>query len=454
MEWLFLGLRYAFISIPFVFAALFALIGFWMLVATASRVTTGAWVMGGAFLLETAFVSAPLIPMGLQITTNDLAVALLAAGLIMRVLFFDPPRRKAVYGIWIAIGAIFFISFGLGLISFGTSAGVEARPNFYFWMAGLYFASFAYPPETLEKLWRIAQWCAWLVVAVVIYRWVGLKFGFVSEQLVEYAGASSEFRVVGSNPTFFIAALGVAYFALWLRYSRRRAFLAALVMLGLALVLQHRSVWVAGLGALILVAWHQRTAVAQKAFPIIAVGVAMAGMVATFVLLDPSNRLTATLAKSAVSLTESQGTHTDRLEGWKILLKGYVDYSPREWVLGKPYGTGYDRTFDGRHKGYSPHNFYIQLLLRIGALGLLLFLWAHFSLRNRVREHASGLADTTVSSVLLALLAANLLYYIPYQGFYLQGAFYGVLIGYLATRMPESAAGLMAPGALRVGAVK
>lgn len=454
MEWLFLGLRYAVISIPFVFAVLFALIGFWILVATASRVTTGAWVIGGAFLLETAFVSAPFIPMGLQVSTDDLAVALLAAGLIMRVLFFELPRRKAVYGIWIAIGAIFFISFGLGLISFGTSAGVEARSNFYFWMAGLYFASFTYPPETMEKLWRIAQWCAWLVVVVVIYRWIGLKFGFVSEQLVEYVGASSEFRVVGSNPTFFIAALGVAYFALWLRYSRRMVLLAALVMLGLALVLQHRTVWVAGLGALILVAWHQRTAVSQKAFPIIAMGVVMTGMVATFVVLDPSNRLTATIAKSAVSVTESHGTHTDRMEGWKILLKGYVSYSPREWVLGKPYGTGYERTFGGRHKGYSPHNFYIQLLLRIGALGLLLFLWAHFSLRNRVRVLASGLADTTVSNVLLALLAANLLYYIPYQGFYLQGAFYGVLIGYLATRMPKTAGGPIPPGTLQVDAVK
>lgn len=41
MEWLFLGLRYTIVSIPFVFAVLFALLGFWMVIATASRVTAG-----------------------------------------------------------------------------------------------------------------------------------------------------------------------------------------------------------------------------------------------------------------------------------------------------------------------------------------------------------------------------------------------------------------------------
>jgi hypothetical protein len=439
MEWFYLALRYFFTAIPFVFAMLFALVGFWMVVATASRVTSGAWTVGIAFLIETAFVRAPFIPMGIKVSTDDLAFALLAAALVMRVLFFELPRRQAVYGIWLAIGAVFFISFGLGLSIFGTAAGVEARPNFYFWMAGLYFASFSYSPETLKKMWRITQWCAWLVAAIVVYRWVGLKLGFVSERLVEFAGASSEFRVVGSNPTFFMGAMGVAYFALWLRHSRRMALLAALVMLGLVLVLQHRSVWVATFGALALVAWHQRAAIAAKAFPIIGMGVAMVGIMAILIALNPSNRLTETITRSAVSVTESHGTHTDRLEGWRVLLTDYVGYSPGEWMLGKPYGTGYERYSGGSLRSYSPHNFYIQLLLRLGAIGVLLFLWAHFILRSRVRRIAADSSDSTLLTVLLAVLAANLLYYIPYQGFYLQGAFYGVLIGYLATSSPATA---------------
>lgn len=454
MEWFYLTLRYFFTAIPFVFAVLFALAGFWMVVATASRMTAGAWAVGIAFLIETAFVSAPSIPMGIQVSTDDLAFSLLAVALVMRVLFFELPRRQDVYGIWLAIGTVFFISFGQGLLSFGTIAGVEARPNFYFWMAGLYFASFSYPPETLKKLWRIVQWCAWLVAVIVVYRWVGLKFGFVSERLVEFAGASSEFRVVGSNPTFLLGMMGAAYFAMWLRHSRRSALFAALAMLGLALVLQHRSVWVATFGALVLVAWRQRVSVAAKAFPIIGMGVVMLGIMATFVAFNPSNRLTETITRSAVSVTESQGTHTDRLEGWKVLLTDYVGYSPKEWMLGKPYGTGYERYSAGRLRTFSPHNFYIQLLLRLGAIGVLLFLWVHFILRSRVRRIAADSPGSTLLAVLLAVLTANLLYYIPYQGFYLQGAFYGVLIGYLATSLPAAATNPSAQHILRFETAK
>ena len=435
MDWFFLTLRYTLTAIPFAFAMLFALAGFWALIAATSRVTAGAWVVGGAFLIETIFVAAPIIPAGIQLSSNDLAFALLAVALGARILFYGFPRGQTAYGLWLAFGVLFFFSFGQGLAMFGRSAGVEARPNFYFWMAGLYFASFSYPPDTMRKLWRIAQWTAWLVAAIVVYRWVGLKFGFVSARLVEFAGASSEFRVVGSNPTFYLSVFGVAYFALWLRESRRMLLLGSLVMLGLVLVLQHRSVWVATAGALALVAWHQRAAVARKAMTITGMVLVMLAAVTLLMALNPSNRLVETLVKSTVSVTESRGTHTDRLEGWQALLGDYASYSPQEWLLGKPYGTGYERYSGGRLETYSPHNFYVQLLLRIGAIGVLLLLWVHFSLRSRLLRVASRGANETLYTVFLAIMVANLLYFIPYQGFYLQGAFYGMLIGYLATRI-------------------
>lgn len=456
MEWFFMGLRYALISIPFVFAILFALVGFWMLIATASRVTAGAWVVGTAFLIETAFVAAPFIPMGLRVSSDDLAFALLASALLARVLFVGFPQRGGVYGIWLAIGVVYFISLGVGLNQFGTTAGVEARPDFYVWMAGLYFASFSYPPDVLKKLWRVTQWCAWLVAVIVIYRWVGLKFGFVSERLVAVAGASSEFRVVGSHPAFFLGVVGSAYFGLWLHTSRRTTLFASLFMLGLVVVLQHRSVWVATLGALAVLAWHQRAEVSAKAFPIIGMGVVMLGLAATFVALDPSSRLSGALEKSVVSVTESRGTHIDRMIGWQELLTDFArSAGPENWLLGKPYGSGYERIVLGRLQEFSPHNYYVQLLLRLGLVGLLLFLWVHFTLRHRVRAGVtSGLSAPVLHTVFLAVLTANLLFYIPYGAFYLQGAFYGVVIGYLGTRsQPDTVTPGVQP-ALRLGEAK
>ena len=441
MEWFYLGLRYMIFSIPMVFAVLIALFGCWMVIATASRATVGAWVVGVAFLIQTAFVASPSFPFGINVSSDDLAFTLLAAALIARVLFFELPPLQTVQGMWFAFGGIFFISLGVGLLEYGSSAGVEARSNFYFWMAGLYFASFVYPPDVLKKLWSITQWCAWLVVAIVVYRWVGLKLGFVSLQLVELIGASSEFRVVGSDPTFFIGIIGVAHFSLWLRYTRQSALVGSLVMLGLAVVLQHRSVWISTLGALIVVTWHQRTNLLTKVFPVVGISVLLVVVIATSIIFLPSNRLTETLTKSAESVGQSRGTDTDRIEGWKILLEDYSRWKPHEWLLGKPYGTGYRRYVTGRIFEFSPHNFYIQFLLRLGVIGLMLFLWVHFSLRQQVRTYLSpSLIDPPLKAIFLATLAANFLYYIPYQGFYLQGVFYGVLIGYLST-LPKSALG-------------
>jgi O-Antigen ligase len=439
MDWLVAGLSYAVISMAFVVMAVLALVGLWVGITTAFRVTAGAWAIGVAFLIETAFVAAPSLPVGLQLSTNDLAFGLLAASLAVRVLFIGVPRDRTAYLPWLALGGVFFFSLVTGLMEFGTKAGVEARPNFYFWMAGLYFAGFSYPPDVLKKLQRVLLWCGWGVVLVVIYRWVGLKYGFVSHRVVEEAGAGTEFRVVGSGPALFLAFVGIAYLAIWLRGGRLLVLGSAAVMLGLVLVLQHRSVWVATLGGLAVLAWHERSTVSRKLLPILAMGLATVALVATFIAVNPSSRLLETITNSATSATKAQGTQMDRLLGWEDLLTDFARARPRNWVIGKPYGTGYRRFVQGREEEYSPHNFFVQLMLRLGIAGLLLFLWTHFALRRQLRLcMSSGAIHPGLGAAFLAILAASLLYYIPYQGFYLQGAFYGLLISCLTAPSPSA----------------
>lgn len=434
MQWLFLF----FVVLVLM---LIAVSGWWVAISTATRVTTGALIVVLAFLVETSLVIAPWLNLGIRVNSNDLILALLGVAVIGRVMFMAAGgQQKRWFIVWVAFLGVLLLSLLIGLFQYGSKAGVEVRDNFYFLMAGLYFASFTYTEADLKRLWRITQWCAWLVVAIVAYRWVGLKYGFVSERLVEYVGASSEFRVVGSSPTFFLASVGVAYFAFWFRDGRSRALFGALVMLGLAIVLQHRSVWVAGIGALAVIAWHLRAAIRARAFSLGVIFVLAGAVLTAYLAYSPSSRLIETLTKSVVAVSEARGTHTERIEGWKVLLGDYAGYKPREWLLGKPYGAGYERYVAGRLVEFSPHNFFIQLLLRVGAIGVGLFLLVHFSLHVRVRrclKQAS--ADTTAWAICLAILVANILYYIPYQGFYLQGAFYGVLIGYFSSRLPVAA---------------
>jgi hypothetical protein len=426
-------LGYGMLTLPFILAIGLALGSWWVLVNAAARVWVGAWIVALAFVVETVFVAAPALPLGINVSTNDLAFLLLMAALAFRMAFIGVPQWSAAWRSWLLLGMVLFYSLLVGLVQFGSSAGVEARGNAYFWMAGLYFASFSYSPEPLSRLWHMLRWTAWLIAAVVVYRWIGLKYGFVSAHVVELAGASSEFRTVGSHQALFLAMVGVAHLAHWLRHDGWKHLLSAGTLLAFAVVLQHRSVWVATLVALAVVAWHLRTTLAVRALPLIGLGIALISAGTAMLILSPGNRLAETLTRSVTAVGEARGTHTDRIEGWRELLAGHAGASPREWLLGKPYGTGYKRHVLGREVEYAPHNFYVQILLRLGVIGLAALLWIHFHLRRKLlHDRQRNDAPPLLEIVLLAVLAASLAYYIPYQGFYFHGALYGFLIALLA----------------------
>lgn len=438
MDWLMVALGYVLRSVPLLGAAIAALVGVWFAIAAGTRATVGAWVLAVAFVVETWFVAAPSVQMGIQLSTNDAAALLLLSGLIFRFVFLGFPGRSRELVAWVALSTLVGCSLIFGLLAYGSKAGVEARPTVYFIVAGFYFACFHYAREDLLRLGRMFQWLAWAVAFVVAYRWLGLKLGFVSAQLVYTAGASSEFRVVGSDPTFLLAVAGCAHVVSWLGTSRMRSLLSAVVMLGLVLLLQHRSVWVATIGALIVIAWMNRPAVRKKALPISAL--LLVGLVSAvfLVLLNPDSRIAETLSRSVLSVTEARGTHVDRLSGWIELLHGYVNGGPRVWLLGHTFGSGYERWVLGQLREFSPHNFYVQLLLRVGALGVVLFIWVLIALHRRVLHVAAFGPDGERGRVaVLAALVAALLYFIPYQAFYLHGALYGVLIGALASPAHE-----------------
>jgi hypothetical protein len=50
--------------------------------------------------------------------------------------------------------------------------------------------------------------------------------------------------------------------------------------------------------------------------------------------------------------------------GWEALLSVWISSSPGTVLFGYPYGTSFRRVVDGVVAEYSPHNFYVQMLLR------------------------------------------------------------------------------------------
>lgn len=428
MDILFTLLRGVIIAMPFVVAILVALGGVWTVVAASQRPLWGAWVLAIGFLVETWFIIAPQVPLGIRVSSTDLVALLLLGGLAGRLFMLGMPIQRGLFLAWLAFGALMLASGAAGLIKFGTPAGVELRENFYFWVAGLYFASFRYTADDLHRLRRVMVVAAWGVLAVAIYRWVGLEAGFVSRATFLVAGASSEFRAVGSQPALVVAMAGMLYFARWLEGLRGRDGLLAAVLLGFVVVFQHRSVWLATIAMLLALLWLRRERLPQVLPWLVAGNLVFGGLIAGALALGYLDPLAGALEKSVTSVAEKSGTHTARIGGWVELLSDWVHYPIHQVFLGKPYGSGFARYVEGQLNTFSPHNFYVELLLRVGLVGLLIWLGVLFSLVWSAGKGRLALLDRAGIDLALAVMLGWMVFYVAYQGSYVHGAGYGVAL--------------------------
>ena len=129
----------------------------------------------------------------------------------------------------------------------------------------------------------------------------------------------------------------------------------------------HRSVWVAALavGTMLLLSSGGRT----KRL-IIPTAYFLTGVITLSLLLGVGDSFLATLRESA----QSTGTLSGRLYDWTYLVSMQNDLGLGRILLGQPFGTGYTRPSAQGLLEYTPHNWFVVLYLRTGALGLLLWL--------------------------------------------------------------------------------
>jgi len=323
------------------------------------------------------------------------------------------------------------LNYILGLRVFGLQGATnEFRGYFYIICIALYVASLdiARVWLKLEKLVLFAAFCL-SIVAIV---------GFVE------GGFSREDRPIGSSLALLILqALLIAIFMH--QRGQLRLWLIPLVvaLLPLVIVLQHRSVWIVAIIALALVLWllpSLRTALIQWGVIGTVVCGGLCALVFGSTLLEALTESYADAAASALDPSGADGggtTFSWRVQGWTALLTGEQMDSARERLVGNPFGTGYDRimlTGDGvkQLRSESPHNFYVQTMLRGGALGLLAFLALHgMLLSGLLRRAKRDVASRPFLLCMAVLVASQLVYYLVYGSDYIQAIFLGSAIGWL-----------------------
>jgi len=314
---------------------------------------------------------------GVAIYPADLAAVVL---LVAIVLTPDALRglRPVELWIWVPLILSILLSLSQGIQGFGLGVGAnEARALFQLiafttWVWGrMRLPGF----ESSLRRFVILTGLALLVEAAyhIYLRGIGQV-----DQLIEINGQLVTTRPLVAGQALILGLLGLAMVI----GERRPALrLLGLLCLALAVVCQHRSVWVAlAVALLVLVVASPRVRGRVLALGFICgVGLLIAYSAG---LLDPL------LAKFDLAY-HSRGTLDDRLLATRTLIDQQDAKGPSAVLLGQPFGTGFiRRNASGDIETFAPHNYYVLLYLRVGLVGAVCFALGMLrGLRVSLRRH-------------------------------------------------------------------
>ena len=191
----------------------------------------------------------------------------------------------------------------------------------------------------------------WLLTAVAIYHIAMRGFGSADAQVIQddiYVTS----RPLVSSQAFVVLAAALN------DIGRGRLRPRTAVFILVALISQHRSVWVAGIVALLPILLVASTSVRAR-FLWVASFLLTAGF--AFVTRNPSAALVSDLSTPL----QSRGTLNARTDGWAQLVSQQNDLGLFTILVGQPVGSGFARS-SGGGLVLCPHNWYVTLYLRIG----------------------------------------------------------------------------------------
>ena len=329
-----------------------------------TRADVAAALVLGSVVVQAFFVDrvpALVLPGGVQVYVTDVVVSLVVGAAVLRLL---RQRRFDRYQRWLLLlGVLVLVSLVRGVAAFGVQQSVnDFRQYLFFAGVAVYFATFPPAVWLSDRIGRI-----WLAVSIpmmvlVSLRWLAVFAGIDLGVPAEKFGADAAIRVIDGPFTFFLASAFVLTIPAWLRGEQQRWVRRISVPLLLfVLLLNRRTVWLAiVVGVAVLVLRDRR--LGRRALLLVTLGALMTAV--AFVWLGGLQEGSEPVVRSG------SGNLTWRLEGWSELVDAW-SRNPTDWAVGQPVGSSFARVIEGSETTSHPHNFYIEMLIRTGIVGLL-----------------------------------------------------------------------------------
>ena len=407
------------------------------------------------FAIECVYMIVGGITLGVTLFYTDFALMFAFAIAMSRLLLARD--RPPVHRAWLIYCAVFAVSLATGLATYGSTAGVQARPYFYFVAAGLCGLSFHIDEKRVRLLLNALVGVAVLLMVITVYRWV-VYYTPIKELLPAEGAYNNDgpIRVIRSMEALVLAQVLVAslFFA---RGSGGLVMARAIspLLLAAVVILQHRSVWVAGLAgvlaSLFVSRLHKGSVVGQSILLVAMVATTTLPMFLTDKLAGVSGQITSSVSAAV----EERGSAGERLNSWKEIVNNWAVAGPRSIAIGQSFGTDPSRFVRDeagalRKLEYTAHNMYVQTLFNTGLVGLGAFLLAAgYVVRGLYRVCASGQGGAPAQALLVVVLM-QLVYYVPYGTDYLQSLIFGVALSYVAEHEARAKAeAALTPGRCR-----
>ncbi|HEY6795299.1 MAG TPA: O-antigen ligase family protein [Kineosporiaceae bacterium] len=405
--------------------------GIALLELTIRRAEVGAALVFLSAVVEAVFVyDVPSVHVsGARVGVTDVvAVTVLGAGLARCLRL----RRFGRYQRWlILLGFLLLASLIRGIAFYGIQPSVnDSRLYIFFVGAALYMATFRPSVELYDRIGQIWLIAAVLMMLLACARWLNVFAGIDLGVPAERYGVEIAVRVLNGPYAFFLLGPFILTVPSWLRrgHPRWARWFAALLLVFL-MVLDRRTVWAAMLvGVAVLVLRGRRLGPR-------AVALLVAGSILTAVFFASD----VLVRDDSPSGTTSTGSVTWRVEGWSYLGASWSE-SPVNWIVGRPFGSGFAREVEGSKVVSNPHNFYLEVMIRAGLGGLVAIVALTAGLLGRLwrRVSVSGGAGLFDPSVLPALLATQIIWYTAWSPGLEQGIVTGIAIAVstAGARMP------------------
>lgn len=270
---------------------------------------------------------------------------------------------------WLFLGVLIALSLLRGAATIGLGAATnDARGVLWVYFAMTW--ALATRPERL-KLHTVSLVLGWMLVLVAIYH--AVKYGIGGPTTVRLSADGSHrpnrILVAGQAATLLLCAGTVFLNTGDPRKGRTRYIGSAAVFLGVVLVSQARSVWLAGLiGMTAVLIFSKKGRVSGRArgraLALLAAGAWLAFVGWTF--------------RSAGNGVFDAAVNSDTLDwrasGWQLLVSDAIARGPVTVAIGEPFGSGFLRKVaSGASVGVQPHNWYVQIFLQLGIIGLMVF---------------------------------------------------------------------------------